>query len=232
MKRTVIDLLKQAVKKYPDSSYLSEKTDTGWQKTTIVEADKLSDLFAAGLLKKGFKPDDKIAILSEGRQKWVIGEFGITKIRCISVPLSVKLTSEEILFRVNHSDSKAILVSHNNIEKILPIINEIKYKKFKLIYLDTDLGYVKSLEDKHENFNFENQILSFDQIIKDVESEIEDFEPKLQKLYNEIDENDVVNISYTSGTTGNPKGIMLTHLNYYANSTASRKMFDIPQNSK
>lgn len=232
MKRTIINILKQAVVDFPTSPYLGEKTDAGWQTTTIKETDEQSDLFAAGLLKKGYKTDDKIAILSEGRTKWVVGEFGIMKMRGIAVPLSIKLTSEELLFRLNHSESKAILISHNNLEKIIPIINEIKQKNFKLIYLDTDLGFVKSLEDKFENFNTEKHIISYDQIIADVKSEFESYNPKLNELYNEIDENDVVNISYTSGTTGNPKGIMLTHLNYYANSTAAYKLFDVPRNSK
>ncbi|MBN2892223.1 MAG: AMP-binding protein [Bacteroidales bacterium] len=232
MKRTIIDILKNAVNEFADSPYLGEKTDQGWQTISVKQADECSDIFAAGLLKKGFKTDDKISILSEGRTKWVVGEFGIVKARCVAVPLSIKLTPEELLFRINHSESKAILVSHNNLEKIVPVIHEIKQKHFKLIYLDNDMGFVKTIEDKYENFDAGVHLLTYDQIVEDVKPEIDKYKPKLQLLYDEIAENDVVNISYTSGTTGNPKGIMLTHLNYYANSTASRKLFDVPPNSR
>ncbi len=232
MKRTIIDILKKAVTEFGNSPFLGEKTDLGWQTTSINQADEYSDLFAAGLLKKGFKTDDKIAILSEGRTKWVVGEFGIFKSRCVSVPLSIKYTPEELVFRLNHSESKAILISHNNLEKIVPIIDQISYKHFMLIYLDNDMGFVKTLEDKYEKFNADKHLITFDKIIEDVKDEIDFYKPKITELYNQTDEQDVVTISYTSGTTGNPKGIMLTHLNYYANSTASRSLFDVPKNSR
>lgn len=232
MKRTVIDILKKAVEKNPNAKYLAEKTDEGWLTTTIKQTDECSDFFAASLIKHGFKSGQKIAILSEGRTKWVTGEFGIVKTLCVSVPLSIKLTPEELVFRLNHSESKAILTSHNNIEKIVSILGNIKAKHFKIIYLDNDLGYVKTLEDKYANFSVERDVLTYDDIVNNIKTDFEKYKEKLEHLYNEIDENDVVTISYTSGTTGNPKGIMLTHLNYYSNSRASVKLFDVPQESR
>lgn len=231
MKRTVISLLKDAVNSTPDYDFLGEKTDKGWETITFKQTDELSDLLALGLMAKGYKKDDKIAILSEGRTKWVVGEFGILKIRAISVPLSVKLTPEEILFRLNHSESKAILASHNNIEKIIQSINKIECKKFKIIYLDNDLGFVKTLEDKYEGFDADKHVITFDEIVERGKKTLEITNNKLDIYVDQIEEDDVVNISYTSGTTGNPKGIMLTHLNYYANSTASKKLFDVPHKS-
>jgi len=232
MKRTVITLLKKASEKNPDFKFLGEKTDNGWQTTTFQETDKLSDYFATGLILNNFKKEEKIAILSEGRTKWVVGEFGILKARIVAVPLSIKLTSEEILFRLNHSESKAVLTSHNNIEKIIKIIHKLDYKKFRIIYLDNDLGFVKMLEEKYENFNIDKHLVTFNEILKYGK---ENFDKNINKLNNCIDnieENDVVNISYTSGTTGNPKGIMLTHLNYYSNSTAAKDFFSVPPQSK
>ncbi len=228
MKRTVIELLKNAVVKHPKSYYLAEKNDSGWQKINFLETDKQTDEFAAGLIKKGFKPEDKIAILSEGRIKWVVGELGILKAKCISVPLSVKLTPEELVFRLNHAEAKAVLVSHNNIEKIIGVFDEIKQKNFKLIYLDTDIGYVKTLEEKYPNFETEKHVFTFEQVTKEAEAEMQKYKAIVDDNCAKIEESDVVCISYTSGTTGNPKGIMLTHLNFYANSSVACDMFDIP----
>lgn len=232
MKRTIINLLKEASKNNADFKFLGEKTDSGWQTLSFEQTDNLSDFFAIGLISEGYKRNNKIAILSEGRIKWVVGELGILKTRGVSVPLSVKLTPEEILFRLNHSESKAILTSHNHIEKIVQSIKNIKCKNFKIIYLDNDLGFVKSFEEKYEYFNADKYVLTFDDIVEHGKSVYDVNKSKLDTCIDKIEEDDVVNISYTSGTTGNPKGIMLTHLNYYVNSSAVTGLFDIPPNSK
>lgn len=232
MKRTIIELLKQTANLYPNNNYLNEKSDSGWITTTFKQTNELSDLFALGLIKSGFHNGEKIGILSEGRTKWVISEFGILKSKCISVPLSVKLTPDEIFFRLNHSESKAIITSHNNIEKIIPILKNKEMKDLKIIYLDNDLGFVKTFEDKFDYFSTQKSILFFDEILNNAKKTFDIDIEKLEEIKNKVEENDVVNISYTSGTTGNSKGIMLSHINYFTNSLAAASMFNIPKFSK
>ncbi len=123
MRRTVINLLKQAIEKYPESTYLCEKTEDGWTPSTYQQVNEASDMIASGLLNYKFQQEDKIAILSEGRTDWVISEYGILKTGCIAVPLSIKLFPEEILFRIEHSESKAIFVSTNTLGHIIPVIS-------------------------------------------------------------------------------------------------------------
>jgi long-chain acyl-CoA synthetase len=226
MKETVVHLLQEAAEKYADTPYLAEKTDAGWQKSSFEDVNKKSDIFASFLLQTGFQKEDKIAILAEGRTAWVIAEYGIVKSRCIAVPLSVKLTQEEILFRLQHSDSKAIISSHNHIEKIIPLLQEINLPSFKIIYLDDDRDFIQQLNAKH-GFNLQDYIIYYQDIITS-----SSHTAQLLNSIEQIEEEDVVTISYTSGTTGNPKGIMLTHKNYYSNSKASYEMFDIQPRSK
>jgi long-chain acyl-CoA synthetase len=232
MKRTIITLLKGAAEKTPEIEYLNEKIETGWTGTTFEQVDILSDYFALSLIEMGLKKKEKIAILAEGRTKWVIGEYGILKSGLISVPLSVKLTPEEIIFRLNHSEAKAILISHNHIAKLIPVLNQIKCKKFKIIYLDTDYGFLKNFEEKYPTFNFDKSVLFFDKLTEQGKNKFDEIRNKLDKCIESIEEDDVATISYTSGTTGNPKGIMLTHLNYYSNVKGAVKLFDVPPASK
>ena len=227
MKRTVIDLLQNAASKYHKIPYLAEKTQEGWVKSSFQEVDERSDVFASFLLQNGFGKDDKIAILAEGRTAWVIAEFGITKSQGIAVPLSVKLTQEEILFRIQHSDSRAIVSSHNHIEKIIPLLKDINVPSFKIFYLDDDRDFIQKLNAQVDP-ELDDYIIYYKDIIS---TPIKD-EEQLQQSIVQITEEDVVTISYTSGTTGNPKGIMLTHKNYYSNSMASYEMFDIKPQSK
>ncbi len=232
MKKTIIELLKQTAQQYPNENYLYEKTDSGWKGTNFAQTDLSSDFFAVSLLKNGFLQNDKIGILSEGRTKWVISELGILKSRCISVPLSVKLTEEELSFRLVHSETKAIITSHNNIEKIIHILKKTELKNLKIIYLDNDTGFVETFEDKYNYFSVEDNVIFFDNMIKLAERTYDFDKEKIDEIINQIQEDDIVNISYTSGTTGNPKGIMLSHLNYFSNSLASASMFDVPKFSK
>lgn len=225
MKRTVINMLNQAAEKFPEVAYLSEKKDEGWVKKTYSEANRDSKYMAYGLLELGFEKNDKIAILAEGRINWVVGEYGLLKAGCTAVPLSIKLIPEEILFRVNHSDSKAIITSRNLIEKLNPIWEKIKHKNFKIIYIEDNKD---GLDKLNLNFDIEKDIILISDIIKSGETNMGKHEAKMKEVAAGIEEDDVVTISYTSGTTGNPKGIMLTHLNYYSNSNNAMDYFDIP----
>ncbi len=224
MKRTVLQLLHEAVSLHADKMYLSEKIGKKWVSTTFKETDEKSLFVATALNKIGFVKEDKIALLSEGRTNWVAGEFGILKNNCISVPLSIKLLPEEILFRLNHSESSAIMISKNNVEKLFSVWERLENKSFKLIFLDNDKKAILEISKKL-GIKKDEQLFVFEELIEKGKKLLEKDKSKMSKIEDEISENDVVTISYTSGTTGNPKGIMLTHLNYWANSKDAYNSF-------
>src|SRR5574344_1655752 len=101
--RTVIRLLHEGAVNFGSMPYLGEKLSNTYTTVSYIEADEISSAFAAGLLLKGFKKGDNLSILSEGRTNWVLVEFGLLKAGCTSVPLSTKLSLDEIIFRLNHS---------------------------------------------------------------------------------------------------------------------------------
>ncbi len=225
MRRTVINLLKQAIEKYPESTYLCEKTEDGWTPSTYQQVDEASNIIASGLLNYKFQQQDKIAILSEGRTDWVISEYGIIKTGCIAVPLSIKLLPEEILFRLEHSESKAIFVSTNTLGHIIPVISKIKQKNFKIFCYDD----ISSLIDSN---NKDVKIIHYKDLKKQGAKSFSENKPQIEKNIANIREHDIVTISYTSGTSGNPKGIMLSHLNYHSNSINAWQYFELPEHLK
>ena len=137
--RTLIDLLDYAVEKYPQNTYLHEKRGDEWHQTTYTETRERVQQFGAGLLKLGVEFGDRIALLSEGRDNWIIAELGLLSAGCCSVPLSIKLTPSELSFRIQHSEAKIAIVSESQWAKIKEIqseISEIQHVIFLEKYTD------------------------------------------------------------------------------------------------
>ena len=228
--RTVLNMLKEAAVTYRNDPYVLEKEESGWVPRTFSQVEEESSVFAKALIARGFRKEDKIAILSEGRRNWVIGEFGILKARCISVPLSIKLLEEEIPFRLNHSESKGVVISEYSLEKLLHILRDVDNKPL-IIVLGDYLGTV-ARQAEGAGLSMGKDLILYNDFMKEGEACGSSVEKELANRLADIAENDTVTISYTSGTTGNPKGIMLTHLNYWANSLDAVKTCPIPERAK
>jgi len=126
MKPTIIDLFNESVNKYADNPFLWEKNENEFVPTTYKETKQQVHVLAAGLLKLGVETGDKIALLSEGRNAWIIGELAILHAGAVNVPLSIKLEeSNDLIFRLMHSEAKYIMVSGRTVEKIRMIANEL-----------------------------------------------------------------------------------------------------------
>ena len=144
MKPTIIDLLNQSVEKYANNPFLWEKTGAEFKATTYSEVKHQTHLLAAGLIELGVGVGDKVALLSEGRNAWTIGELGILHAGAINVPLSIKLEeSNDLIFRLIHSETQYVLVSSGQLKKIRLIVGALSQIK-KVIVFDDQLEY----EDK------------------------------------------------------------------------------------
>jgi long-chain acyl-CoA synthetase len=216
---TIIDLFESSVDKFSENPFLWEKKTNKYNSLTYSKVLEQTKLLAAGLISLNVKKDDRIALLSEGRNYWVMGELAILYCGAINVPLSVKLDAgTDLKFRLNHSGSKMIIVSNSQAHKIKQIKNDLPNLE-KIIYLDPQESY-----EDDEVFIEDIFKLGADYI----KSNKEDFE----KTTTAIKPNDLANISYTSGTTADPKGIMLTHRNYTANVEQACSLMDIPPTYK
>lgn len=225
MKQTILSMLDSAIEKFGDFPYLADKKDTGWEKISYIESKARARKIAASLLSRGFSKNDCFTIISEGRSEWVLSELAALMIGGISVPLSLKLLPEEIPFRVNHSESKIVFFSHITFAKIIDVID-----KFENDILFVCLDCKKEIVDYFKNNDKipEDRFACFDQLLHEGNSFLDEQEKKLNQLIHESNEDDTVTICYTSGTTGNPKGIMLTHKNYWANCHGGAEIIGLP----
>lgn len=227
MKRTIIQMLNLSKEKYGSKGYLFEKSAFGWSETSFEKSFEQAHYIASALIEIGIKPEDKISILSEAKTSWILLELGALLIGAISVPLSIKLLAEEIPFRINHSDSKIIGVSKITLEKVLKVFNQFENKNIKIIFFDDDIDFAKNLFSQYK-IPFESHFISYSDFIEIGKQNFEKNKNKIEQYKEYVNEDSVANICYTSGTTGNPKGIMLTHLNYWANCHDSIELFNVP----
>ena len=100
MKKTIIDLFENSVKQYPDNPFLWEKTRDAFEPTTYKEVQQQVYAAGAGLIALGVKKGDNMALLSEGRNAWIIGELAMFYAGAINVPLSIKLEEANDLLHV------------------------------------------------------------------------------------------------------------------------------------
>ena len=203
---TIIDFVEKYVAKFSKNPFLWEKNlDTGvWEQTTYEETLAKAKRIAAGLMALGVQKGEKVSYLSEGRDLWVIGELGVLYAGAVNVPLSIKLgETNDLVFRVKHSDSKYIITSKFQLPKIRAILPECPMVE-KVIIFD-------EVADKKENEIFLSEIIEMG------DKFLAEHEDLFIQRYKSVGPDDYANISYTSGTTADPKGILLTHRNYTAN---------------
>ena len=105
MKKTIIDLFENSVKQYPDNPFLWEKTRDAFEPTTYKEVQQQVYAAGAGLIALGVKKGDNMALLSEGRNAWIIGELAMFYAGATNVPLSIKLEEANDL---HHATREAV----------------------------------------------------------------------------------------------------------------------------
>jgi long-chain acyl-CoA synthetase len=216
--KSIINLFEESVEKFSENNLLWEKGNGKYKPTTYKETHNKVITMAAGLLSIGIKKGDRVALLSEGRNSWVISELAILYTGAVNVPLSVKLETSELLFRLEHSDTKVVIVSGGQAAKIQMIKDKLP-KLETIVYLDDQ----QNLDKNEKNILILEQ--AGERLLKETPEKLED-------IKNSVKPNDYANISYTSGTTADPKGIILTHRNYTANVEQALTLMKIPENYK
>jgi fatty-acyl-CoA synthase len=158
---------------------------------TYQELNNRVNQLSHGLRNLGVAKGDRVAFLAPNTVEMLEGFYGIFQLGAIMVPLNIRLKPDDYLFILNHSEAKVLFVDQDLYQLISPIKEQLQTVEKIIVH------YKDELTDE----------TSYDQWLAAQSCERFDRE--------ELDENDVCSLLYTSGTTGNPKGVMLTHRNNY-----------------
>lgn len=197
---------------YKNNPFLWENSGEKYKTTTYGEFRTQVRGCAAGLKLEGITSNDQVALLSEGRNYWIMSEISVLYNGAICVPLSTKLNEAELVFRLNHAECSTIFVSAQQYPKIKNILGELTTLK-RIIHLD-----------KSDNPND----LHIDTLINNGLTYLKEHTKAFDQMWQSVKPTDFANICYTSGTTADPKGIVLTHDNYTANARQGNALMNIP----
>ena len=214
MKRTIIDLFEESVAKYGSKEFLLEKHNGKFEPTTYKESYDRAITIGAGLAAIGIERGDRVSILAEGCNNWIISELGLLYAGAVSVPLSIKLEeANDLVFRLRHADVKAIFVSSYQLPKVRRILAELPDLKHIIVWGDTAL---------------EANEISLESIVAKGEEYLKEHREAFMAIGRSLQNDDYATITYTSGTTADPKGVVLTHRNYTANVEQALSVVTIP----
>ncbi len=187
----VDDFLTRAARLYPNKTAIID----GNLRYNYADYQRRVNQLAQALTHRGIAKGDRVCILSPNSHFFLESFYATSQIGAVLVPLNYRLVPEDHRYIIDHAGVKAVLVDHEFTEVIDAIRSGIPGVEHWIVASDTPLerpGWT-----------------DWQQMIADMPTE-----PTISPAR---DENDLVSINYTSGTTARPKGVMLTHRNCYIN---------------
>lgn len=204
--RTLYEMFNKTVEKGSNNQFLGNRKKNAngaagpYEWNTYGQAKKLRDDFASGLLNLGHRPDEPIGIYSINRAEWIITDLAASAIRAPSISLYDTLGQNAIEFIIKHADIKVVVCAGKQLPNLLAVAPNCPNLKI-IISMDP-------LTDQQRANAGTVKLYTFKEIAEDgAKKPREQFPPRPQDIYT---------IMYTSGTTGDPKGVILTHGNLIA----------------
>jgi len=187
--------LEAVAARQPDRLALQIREGTGYRRLTYGEVARQARALAAALLRAGVAAGDRVAILSENRPEWAVAYFAVTAAGATAVPLDVQLSDAELAIVLSHAGCRTAIASGRQAPRVLAM-KGAGGAPLRVVDLDAD--------------GSTDRTLAFRDILRHhggTEA------PALPAVTDET----LASILYTSGTTGAPKGVMLSHANFLAN---------------
>ena len=211
--RTICELFLRAVENRPKSDAFLVKSQGQYRGVSSAEALRQVAALAAVLEREGVARGDRVAIISENRLEWALTDFALLCLGAMGVPIYPTLLEPDVEFILRDSGSKgAVVSSRTQVKKMLNIRSRLPGLKFVLV-LDRLDQPVEGIESWHEVVEAESAGAT---------AAVESFGKKVS----ETTPDQAATLLYTSGTTGEPKGVVLTHSNIVSNVQACRTLFD------
>lgn len=167
--------------------------------------------FASGLKSLGLNPSDRIAIYTEKRLENVISMFGASKAGGVYVPINPLLKADQVSYIMNDCGVRILITTNDRLSSLLPVLGRCKELKFIVV-----IGEI-AIQENIPNL----QLISWQNL---------NSSPKGQQ--HRVIDQDIAAILYTSGSTGNPKGVILSHRNIVAGAYSVAEYLELTEKDR
>src|SRR5205807_5564936 len=197
---TLNELINLAVERHRESEFLRFKHDDDWKSLTFGEVARRVRELALGLHTLGIAAADRVAIWSENRPEWNIADLATLAVGAVDVPIYATQAHSQVEYILSDSAARALFVSSTFLETALEIKERLSKLEFVISFDASD-----------------KTVIPIAELIDKGRSVYRDQPDLYDGLWRTATPDDLATILYTSGSTGDPKGVMLTHRNLTAN---------------
>jgi long-chain acyl-CoA synthetase len=203
--RTIVELFRQQVRALGSRTALRESVDGTWQSLTWADYGSAVREIAAGLTDLGIAPEDRVALLATNRAEWHFADLGILNAAAVTVPVYPTSAASQVAYIIDHCEAPvAIVENHEQLAKILEERAAMP-KLERVVLFDDSAG---ALDDPF--------LLSLEELRAIGRDRLERHPAVVDDRAAALTHDDLATLVYTSGTTGPPKGAMITHGNLVA----------------
>lgn len=210
MAQTVPQIIKEIALQYPEVAAQYSKDEEGnFQPVTYKDLLNYTYDFGAGLLSLGFTRGSHIGLLADNRKEWLQADMGIMAIGAIDVPRGCDATERELKFIFSTTECKVIVVENETqVKKVLDFKEDLPLLS---LFISFDKVSDETIE-RAKNAGIE--VLLFDDVLNQGRTYREQNPDKVETELDAGKSDELACLIFTSGTTGEPKGVMLTHNNF------------------
>ena len=214
-KITVNELFWNAVEQYPEIAVVRYRDGNNFAEITYREAGERAKTLSQGLLSLGLAKGDKVSLLSETRHEWSQADIAILTAGGVTVTIFPTLSPKTVQYIINHSDSKMIFVENQKqLEKVLSVWGELPQLEYVIV--------IESLTTRPRA-----NIYTLSEVME-MGAQFERSNPnRYEEVWRSVKPEDLSSLVYTSGTTGPPKGVMLSHWNWVFCAISSAQLIDL-----